>query len=382
MLEINVEPSIDQVTIVLQSIKNVSVAEWDSHAQSLVEIFMKKSLLSEVFGFEEKGRLFEGYNRGITTFNAPFYCCIAYHETLKSMGIVIHFSGWAFHRYKEKTNWDVHNIFHKASDPSYTMRLSRLDNAIDILNSNIDVDELYKSIIDGSTLVQYSNSRKNTSQLKPYIEKDLDVGAFYMGSLKRSDTILRVYDKKAEMIETNGHLKSHYEKFNSAIRFEQKLKGKLVHQATDKIKTIKTDNELKNFIISSVTNKYRFLDVVTQNYRLETKLMLKALDEQNFEFKPIQSRANSLEQTRDYIIHNSGLFTYLHKLDDVFGKGTSTEGLDDLYEQFQKSSPNESVEKWLRKYRFLYEEQLKPWENADLENELGLERKGATSHAE
>src|SRR5699024_1697233 len=138
----------------------------------------------------------------------------------------------------------------------------------------------------------------------------------------------------------------------------------------------------KNFIISSVTNKYRFLDVVTQNYRLETKLMLKALDEQNFEFKPIQSRANSLEQTRDYIIHNSGLFTYLHKLDDVFGKGTSTEGLDELYEQFQKSSPNESVEKWLRKYRFLYEEQLKPWENADLENELGLERKGATSHAE
>lgn len=381
MDRIKVVPSIDQATIVLQATEDISVSHWDTHAQSLMETFMTKARLSEVFGFEEKGRLFEGYNRGMTTINAPFYCCIAYHDTIKSMGIVIHFSGWAYHRYQEKTKWKLYDLFQQAMDPSYTMRLSRLDNAIDIINSEIDVDELYKSIIEKNTIVQHSSGRKNSSKFKPYIEENLDVASFYIGSLKRSDTILRVYDKKAEMIDTNGHLKNYYEQFDTVIRFEQKLKGKLVHQATDKLKAIETDDELKDFIISSVTNKYCFFDIESQSYRIETEVMLKALKENNFEFKSIQSRANSLEQTRDYLMSNSGLFTYLHKLDMVYGEGTATEGINDLQEQFEQSTPNESVEKWLTKYKSLYQEQPKPWEDSVFNNELVSNNKGVVNYA-
>lgn len=327
---------------------------------------MNKSQLSTVFGFEEKGRLFEGYNKGITTFNAPFYCCIAYHETVKNMGIVVHFSGWAFHRYKEKTNWNIHNLIQEASDSMYSIRLSRLDNAIDLVDSEINLGELYKSLITGETALQFSNGSKNPSKLKPYIEENLDVASFYIGSLRRSNTILRAYDKKQEMVDTNGYLKNFYEKFESVIRFEQKLKGKLAHQASERILTIKTDADLKNFIISSITNKYRFWDVSSQKYRLETKVMLDAIDEKNFEFEPMESRANSLEATRLYLMNNSGLFTYLHKLNDIYGDNVAFEGMDDLFNQFKQSSPNESVNKWLSKYKLIYEEQPKPWEESNL----------------
>lgn len=366
MEKIGVIPLVDQVTLVLQPTENTPITNWSAYAQLMIEIFMKKSRLEEVFGFEEKGRLFEGYNSGMTTFNAPFYTCIAYHDTIKNMGIVVHFSGWSFHRYQEKTRWKLYNLIQNSSDEAYSIRLSRLDNAIDIIDSNIDVDELYKSIVSKETSVQFSNGRKNPSNLKPYIERDLDIASFYIGSLKRSNSVLRVYDKKAEMIQTNGHLKDYYQQFDSAIRFEQKLKGNLAHQASDRIKTIDSDLELKNFILSSVTNKYRFIESQTDNNRLETNLMLDALDEMNFIFSPMVSRANSLEATRDYLINNSGLLTYLHKINAIYGSETVKEGLEDLYAQFRDSTPNESVGKWLSKYQKIYEEQVvKPWETVD-----------------
>lgn len=366
MNTIKVLPSIDQATLVLQPVENVPISKWSNHAKEIIEIFMKKSQLSKVFGFEEKGRLFEGYNRGMTTFNAPFYCCVAYHETVKNMGIMVHLSGWAFHRYKEKTNWNIHNLIQESSDSMYSIRLSRLDNAIDLIDSEIHLGELYTSLINGDTNLQFPSGRKNPSKLKPYIKENLDVASFYIGSMKRSNTILRAYDKKCEMIETNGYLKSYYENFDSVIRFEQKLKGQLAHQASEKIQNIKTDDDLKNFIISSITNKYRFWDVSSQEYRLETKVMLNAMDEKNFEFEPVVSRANSLEATRLYLMNNSGLFTYLHKLNDIYGDNTAYQGIEDLYRQFELSSPNESVKKWLGKYKLIYDEQPKPWEESNL----------------
>lgn len=366
MGKIKVVPLVDQVTLVLQPTENTPITNWNEHAQSLIEIFMKKSRLEEVFGFEEKGRLFEGYNSGMTTFNAPFYTCIAYHDTVKNMGIVVHFSGWSFHRFQEKTGWKLYDLFQNSADEAYSIRLSRLDNAIDIIDSNIDVDELYKTIISKETGVQFSNGRTNASKLKPFIEENLDVASFYVGSLKRSNSVLRVYDKKREMIQTNGHLKEYYTQFDTVIRFEQKLKGKLAHQASERIQSIKSDKELNNFVLSSVTNKYRFFDSQTNRYRLETSLLLDALDETNFTFSPMVSRANSLEATRDYLINNSGLLTYLHKINAIYGGETVKEGVEDLYAQFRDSTPNESVGKWLSKYQKIYEEQVaKPWETVD-----------------
>src|SRR5699024_10417002 len=122
-------------------------------------------------------------------------------------------------------------------------------------------------------ILQFENGRRNPSKLKPYIEKNLEIATFYVGSLKRSNTILRAYDKKREMIDTNGYLKNFYENFEPVIRFEQKLRGNLAHQATDKIMTIKTNDELKDYIISSITSKYRFWNAKKKKYRLETKLM-------------------------------------------------------------------------------------------------------------
>lgn len=366
MSDIKVLPLVDQVTLVLQPTENKPISNWSEYAQSLIETFMKKSKLAEVFGFEEKGRLFEGYNTGMTTFNAPFYCCIAYHDTVKNMGIVVHFSGWSFHRFQEKTGWKLHDFIQNSEDESYSIRLSRLDNAIDILNAEIDVDELYKSIVDNKTIVQFSNGRKNPSILKPYIERDLDIASFYIGSLKRSNSVLRVYDKKSEMIQTNGHLKDFYQRFESAIRFEQKLKGNLAHQASHKIRTINSNIELEKFILSSVTNKYRFVDYQTNKYRHETSLVLDSLEEVNFSFEPMESRANSLEATRDYLINNSGLLTYFHKINAIYGSETVKEGVEDLYAQFRDSTPNESVGKWLSKYQNIYEEQtFKPWETVN-----------------
>lgn len=370
MSEIKVLPSIDQVTLVLQATGNIPISHWSNHAKEIIDVFMKKSRLAEVFGFEEKGRLFEGYNAGMTTFNAPFYCCIAFHETVKNMGIVVHFSGWAFHRYKEKTKWNIHDLIQQTSDSMYSIRLSRIDNVVDITNSNIELDELYKSIVNEETILQFENGRRNPSKLKPYIEKNLEIESFYVGSLKRSNTILRAYDKKREMIDTNGYLKNFYENFESVIRFEQKLRGNLAHQATDKIMTIKTNDELKDYIISSITSKYRFWNAKKKKYRLVTKLMLEALNEKNFEFQPVESRANSLEATRMYLMNNSGLFTYLHKLNEIYGEDTAYEGIEDLYRHFLLSNPNESVEKWLSKYQLIYREQTKPWEESASEKML------------
>lgn len=155
---------IDQFTLVLQPFKKCNFDEWrESTAMLLIDTFILKSNMSIIFQnlSESKERLPEGYNRGFSINNSPFYFCIAYHEAYVRMGVIVKFSAYSWHEYRKRHkkifNYDInlHSFLKLIDSKEYTFRLSRVDVYCDFINEGIDVSKLKRSIEQGRTEVRY-----------------------------------------------------------------------------------------------------------------------------------------------------------------------------------------------------------------------------------
>jgi len=86
------------------------------------------------------------------------------------------------------------------------------------------------------------------------------------------------------------HLRHEAEKLDDWVRYEAEYKGRYAHQLTDAIENCKTDEELKNIIVSSILDRYGFY-YTKENKKgkinrptKETKKMLELLNNNDFKF--------------------------------------------------------------------------------------------------
>lgn len=362
---------VDEFTLVLQPIKRpYSIGEWPGMAINLISEFVKLSKIEFILGTldEAINSLPQGYSHGFVFKDAPYYFSIAYHTDFIQMGVCIKFSAHAWMEYRKQyqllytSPMQLHQFFKSINDNAlYTSRISRVDIAIDFINENIKVNTIYNQLSKKNQIVKTAAGRNNNSILSA-ITKNNITSTFYLGSKgKNIKALLRVYDKKLEQIDTMGILYDEALARDSWIHFEAVFKGRYAHDISEKLETIKSNTELKDLLVSALTDRYQFYYAKSNKLTNYTKQMLNLLRQKNFLFNSPSPRMNLLERSQSHIINGSGLFSYLYKVQDIWGHEGLKKSLAFLYKEFENYEPNNDVVLWLEKYSTLYKKQGYPF---------------------
>lgn len=364
---------VDEFTLVLQTTKRPDyIEQWPSMASNVIEEFVRLSKIEMVLGKLEDSTqtLPQGYSNGYSCEGATYYFAIAYHTDFVQMGICIKFSAHAWMEYRKQYeslygySIQLHQFLANINTTSrYTYRLSRIDIAIDFINEKVSVNTIYNQLSKKNQVVRTASGRKNQSNLSGITQNNI-TSTFYLGTKgKNINALLRVYDKKLEQIETMGVNYEEALKFDNWVRFEAVYKGKYAHTLSNALENINNDTELKNLLVSALTDRYQFYYAKSEKLTTFSKQMLNLLNQKSFMFSSPSPRTNLLEQSQKHIINGSGLFPYLYKVWHIWGD----EGLNDcvafLYDEFENYEPNDDVIFWLKKYSALYINQGYPFKS-------------------
>ena len=94
--------------------------------------------------------------------------------------------------------------------------------------------------------------------------------------------------------------------------------------------------------------------------------MINELENINYILKLPSPRDNDLEKSIDYIKNNSGLFSLLYKIEQIYGKECVLEFLDYLMNEYNSFYfPNNDVLIWIKKHKDSYLKQSLPWRKED-----------------
>ncbi|MCG1010383.1 replication initiation factor domain-containing protein [Salinicoccus sp. ID82-1] len=339
-------------------------------AISIINEFVKLAKLETLIGNlrETSYSLPQGYSNGFVCDDKPYYFAIAYHTDFIQMGVCIKFSAHAWMEYRKQyelmyaNSFQIHQLFRVINNTAlYTSRLSRIDIAIDFINENLNVNTIYNQLSKKNQIVKTAAGRKNHSYLSA-ITKNNITSTFYLGSKgKNIKALLRVYDKKLEQVETMGIRYEEASQYDSWVRFEAVYKGTYAHNLSNELEKINNDTELKDLLVSALTDRYQFYYEKSQRLTTYTTKMLNLLNQNVFIFNSPSPRMNLLEQSQKHILNGSGLFPYLFKVWSIWGDDGLQRCLTFLYAEFENYEPTDDVRAWLKKYSLIYLKQGQPF---------------------
>ncbi|HLQ83228.1 MAG TPA: hypothetical protein VK121_05240 [Pseudogracilibacillus sp.] len=160
------------------------------------------------------------------------------------------------------------------------------------------------------------------------------------------------------------HMRHIAKEVDDWTRVEAQFSGKYAHQLTEAIKNCKTDEQLKNIIISSILDRYMLFYVSSNRPHKLTRLMLELLDKKDFYFESPSPRNNSLEQSIDHLMKGSGLFPILWKISQIWDDESAQYFINYLYNKYRVSfTPNDDHMSWVNKFKKVYLVEGKPWKD-------------------
>lgn len=146
------------------------------------------------------------------------------------------------------------------------------------------------------------------------------------------------------------------------VRIEAEYSGDYAHQLTEQIKGCQSDEQFKEIILCSILSRYLFFYTKSNRPHKISKLMINELEDIRYTLKLPSPRDNELEQSIEYIKKNSGLFTLLFKIEEIYGKEMLEDFIDYLINEYRDSYiPNNDVMIWLKKHKNNYLKQNVPW---------------------
>lgn len=357
------ELGVDEITLVLQlptaNKALLATSDWKDIAEHLICKFEDKSDVKQVFGkkdFEHKAPA--GYTIAYKYGEHSFYFAIAYHEYQISMGVVIKFSAQALDYYLEKKDMKVYQLLQMVSHTDYEQRLSRIDLTADYIDEDIDISKIYQDMMDSKIAIfreQFNQKhgkmeyRKVPMKFKGIIIQQ-EVGTVYVGS-EKSNSRLRIYDKKVEQIQHKGNKLDKALKCNDWIRFEGVFRNEYAHQLSEALMNIKTDDEFGNLIASTLYQKYLFMKVddgvasVPTEY---TQMLIDCVYNSSFRLRASLTRNYDLARNIAYIYYGSGIMNTLFKVNEIWGVDAVIWILESIVERLQDNfKTNEDCRYWL-----------------------------------
>lgn len=367
------EFGVDEMTLVMQLDHNqksvLATADWEEVAERLIYTFEKKADLITTLGKKDiEKKLPKGYAIGYKYGEHPFYFCVAYHPYQWSMGVAVKFSAQALDYYNEETGLNVYQFMQKVGDRDYTIRLSRIDMTADYIDEDIDITEIYNSLMHNEIGIfrEYESKKtgdigyKRVPMMYEGFLKGSEVPTIYVGSVQ-SNSRLRIYDKRREQIERKGT------KFDKAVgcrnwvRFEGVFRHDYAHQISDELLHIQSDDEYVNLIATTLAQKYRFMTVDRKTGEADTdtnytQMILDAIANKSFQLKAPSTRNYDLAQNIAYIFSGSGVMNTLYKIWDIWDMDAVMYLLEYIIEALQgEFRPNADCLSWIIRNRKDYQ---------------------------
>lgn len=360
-----IELGVDEITLVLQlpsARKSMLLSsEWKDLAEHMLWQFEEQSGIRNIFGektYEKKAP--EGYTVAYRYGEHSFYFAVAYHDYQSNMGVIVKFSAQSLDFYLQETGLKLYEFLQNITHPEYSQRLSRIDLTADYIDEDIDITEIYQTLMDSKVALFREQENKKTGEMQfrkvpmkyEGFLKGQEVPTIYIGSPK-SDSRLRIYDKKREQMERKGTKLEKALSCKGWIRFEAVMRNEYAHQLSSELLNIKTDTEYVNLIALTISQKYRFMEVdngVAGNPTEYTQLLLNCLCNNQFRLKAASTRNYELARNIAYIFYGSGIMNALYKLKSIWGSdaviGIMEYILDELENEFK---PNDDCRYWLNK---------------------------------
>lgn len=356
--------SVDEFSLVLFLPAEEVCENWVKAAYFMINEFIELSkielLLGKVIDTNEKKP--KAYSQALTIENVPYYFAIAFHDIFQHMGILVRFTGQAWAVYQQKyyehfgKRINIAEFLKMIDSLLYTYRLSRIDLTADYINyGDLSPHTIYSKLIDETYCVLDHNG-KNTKRKISAVQNDMETETFYIGSRKEnSQLLLRVYNKKAEQINTNGFRLNEALECENWSRFEVSFRGTYAHQITEQFENINSDIELSQFIASKICDKYRFADVSTGSYTDFTNDLLALVGNSDYPALRTENPANNnLNKSIAHIISGSGLFPVCYKVGMIWGIKAEKELFQMLYDVYDRYYRKEfdkkpQIHSWLKK---------------------------------
>jgi len=358
------ELGVDEITLVLQLSSHlksqIALSDWCDIAKDMIYTFVDKSRFKTIFGDAiPEERPPSGYTIAYTYGEHNFYLAVAYHQFQVRMGVVVKFSAQALDYYCEASGLKLYEFLQVIQDNYYSTRLSRIDLTADYIDEYINVTNIYQNFIDNKVGIFREHLSKKTGELS-YRRCDMqyqgflkgkDVPTIYLGSPK-SNSRLRIYDKKREQIERNGSKLNKAQKCHDWVRFEGVFRHEFAHQLSDELLKIKTDDEFANLIACTMIQKFRFMYMENGVVDCDTEysqMLLVSIANQNFGLKSPSSRNYELAKSLVYLFHGSGVISTLYKVKIIWGDDAVTDLLTFIKEYLDEWEVNDDSRYWLRK---------------------------------
>lgn len=344
---------VDEFTLILQSTDKVMVTDWADVVNEIVDIFLVKSLLMNLFGDDivRAEKVPAGYTNRLTFDCRPWYLVISWHDDIPSMGICVRFSAHAYASYKEEFKKQFQIDVNIATflrmiqqDDIYTTRLSRIDLTADYYNYTDEIlpnrpfspDLIYERLKDGTYLVKNWKDHQSVRNMTA-IDKDGAYETFYIGSRRgKSNGFLRCYDKKQEQIQSMGYRYDEALQHESWVRFEASFLHDYAHQITEQLlKNVSTTQDLQRLIAKYISDRYRFIDTSTGEVTaFSDDLIGIAAGTNAAALIAASPRDNTLRQSIEHLRSGSGLYPTMYKAYSIWGDGADRQLIEYLYDDY------------------------------------------------
>lgn len=344
---------VDEFTLILQSTDKVMVTDWADIVNEIIDIFLVKSLLMNLFGDDivRAEKVPAGYTNGLTFACRPWYLVISWHDDFPSMGICVRFSAHAYASYKEEFKKQFQIDVNIATflrmiqqDDVYTTRLSRIDLTADYYNYTDEIlpnrpfspDLIYERLKDGTYLVKNWKGHQSVRNMTA-IDKDGAYETFYIGSRRgKSNGFLRCYDKKQEQIQSMGYRYDEALQHESWVRFEASFLHDYAHQITGELlRNSQTTQDLQKLIAKYISDRYRFVDAETGEITaFSDDLIGVALGSKAAALIAASPRDNTLRQSIEHLRSGSGLYPTMYKAYSIWGDGADRQLIEYLYDDY------------------------------------------------
>ncbi len=177
-----------------------------------------------------------------------------------------------------------------------------------------------------------------------------EVATIYVGS-EKSNSRLRIYDKKLEQIQHKGSKLEKALKCNDWVRFEGVFRNEYAHQLSGALMNLKNDDEFGNLIASTLYQKYLFMEVdngvanVPTEY---TQMLIDCVYNNSFKLRASLTRNYELARNIAYIFNGSGVMNTIYKLKEIWGMDAVMWLMEYILESVQgEFKPNEDCRSWL-----------------------------------
>lgn len=366
--------SIDEISFVFLPKEVLSLEDWEDFSKEIIPFLVRKLKLDVLGKLQESPKGFAGYDKVFIP-ESNGMLLLAYNQLMPNMGVYLKFSAGALRQYLKARKlsipqYQIYNLVHDFySVTNYFLgecRVSKIDMCVDFVDEGILVSDLYKSLVSEKLELKNASGRKNVSQYSAVLENN-EFQTIYIGS-KKSKTLalLRIYDKKQEQIEKKGDFLNLALKCDSFTRFEASYRKGYAKQVGIDMMNVKDDESLSRFIFHYFCEKYQFYN--GENITLMSKYML-SMSKSDFSSLVTETTSGSdIEGTTRYLIENSGLASYIYRLNAIYGP----EAFDDFLKLLQhyieyNYRPNDDVIAFLNsKTELLRNEYSKtknyPWE--------------------